>query len=61
MGVWSPISLSLLQTAPSLPPFKITNVKPYPQPLGMCEGIAAVTAGLQEQGAVVQFSPVACL
>jgi len=43
----------LLQAAPALPPSKLTNVKPYPLPLGARAGIAPVLAELREQGVVV--------
>ena len=43
----------LLQTAPALPPSKITNVKPYPLPLGAREGIAPVAEDLKQQGILV--------
>ncbi|XP_064512722.1 uncharacterized protein LOC135415096 [Pseudopipra pipra] len=40
-------------TAPSLPPYKIKNVNPYPLPLGTRENITPETAELQEQGVAV--------
>jgi len=43
----------LLQAAPALPPSKLTNVKPYPLPLGARAGTAPVLAELREQGVVV--------
>ncbi|KAK4806458.1 hypothetical protein QYF61_013951 [Mycteria americana] len=43
-------SVRLLQMAPTLPPSKIVNVKPYPLPLGAREGISPVIKELQEHG-----------
>ncbi|KFQ01967.1 hypothetical protein N330_00112, partial [Leptosomus discolor] len=42
-----------LHTAPLLPPSRLTNVKPYPLPLGAREGITPVLEELKEQGIVV--------
>ncbi|KAK4806128.1 hypothetical protein QYF61_005500, partial [Mycteria americana] len=47
-------SVRLLQMAPTLPPSKIVNVKPYPLPLGAREGISPVIKELQEQGVIIQ-------
>ncbi|KAK4810916.1 hypothetical protein QYF61_013324 [Mycteria americana] len=47
-------SVQLLQMAPTLPPSKIVNVKPYPLPLGAREGISPVIKELQEQGVIIQ-------
>jgi len=47
------VKVHLLQAAPALPPSKLTNVKPYPLPLGARAGIAPVLAELREQGVAV--------
>ena len=46
-------AVRLLQAAPPLPPSQLTNVKPYPLPLGAREGIAPVPEDLKKQGVVV--------
>ncbi|KAM9590605.1 uncharacterized protein ACIBXB_005796 isoform 2-T2 [Morphnus guianensis] len=45
--------MRLLQSAPTLPPSKIVNVKPYALPLGAREGITSVITELREQGIVI--------
>ena len=56
-GSWSfgapPMDVRLLQAASLVPPSKVTNVKPYPVPLGAREGITPVLEELREQGVVV--------
>ncbi|MCQ4179388.1 hypothetical protein FK518_27930, partial [Klebsiella pneumoniae] len=47
------LNIRLLQTAPSLPFSKATNVKQYPLPLGAKEGIRPVMQELWEQGVVI--------
>lgn len=49
----SSLEVRLLQAAPTLPPSKLTNVKPYPVPLGAREGITPVLEDLKKQGVVV--------
>ena len=56
-GSWSfgapPMDVQVLQAVPLVPPSKVTNVKPYPVPLGAREGITPVLEELREQGVVV--------
>lgn len=50
----SPVaSIRLLQLAPTLPPSKIVNVKPYALLLAAKEGITPVITELWEQGTVI--------
>lgn len=50
----SPVaSIRLLQSAPTLPPSKIVNVKPYALLLAAREGITPVITELWEQGTVI--------